>query len=36
MKDIKLEKEDIILLLEIVIIFLIVIGFFKLFYSVPG
>ncbi len=36
MKDIKLEKEDIILGLEIVIIFLIVIGFFKLFYSVPG
>lgn len=36
MKEIQLEKEDIILVLEIVIIFLIVIGFFKLFYSVPG
>ncbi len=36
MKEINLEKEDIILVLEIVIIFLIVIGFFKLFYSVPG
>ncbi len=35
MKDINLEKDDIVVVLAIIIVLLIAYGFFKLFYSVP-
>jgi len=35
LEKIKLDKDDVIIVLLIIIIFLITIGFFKLFYSVP-
>ncbi len=35
-EKISLDKDDIIVVLVIIIVFLITIGFFKLFYSVPG
>jgi len=31
----KIDKDDVIMVLLIIIIFLLTIGFFKLFYSVP-
>ena len=35
MKDINLEKDDLVVVLAIIIVLLIAYGFFKLFYSVP-
>ncbi len=36
LEKIKLDKDDVIIVLLIIIIFLLVIGFFEVFYRVPG
>ncbi len=35
MADINIEKDDLVVVLAIIIVLLIAYGFFKLFYSVP-